>query len=56
MAKITGLESEKVELLKQVVEERVKHEAENSKLRTRNEELKQRNTELGEMLEQGFIS
>jgi hypothetical protein len=39
MAKITGLESEKAELLKQVVEEKVKHEAENAELRNRIEEL-----------------
>ncbi|RIA93458.1 hypothetical protein C1645_874137 [Glomus cerebriforme] len=39
MAKITWLESEKAELLKQVVEERAKHEAENAELRSRIEEL-----------------
>ena len=38
IAKITGLESEKVELLKQVAEERAKHEAENAELKTRIEE------------------
>ena len=45
MIKITGLESEKVELLKQVVEERVKHEAENAELRSRIEELENGRTD-----------
>ncbi|CAG8632641.1 1680_t:CDS:2, partial [Ambispora gerdemannii] len=39
MAKITGLEFERIELLKQVAEERTKHEAENAELRSRIEEL-----------------
>ncbi|CAB4381515.1 unnamed protein product [Rhizophagus irregularis] len=39
VAKITGLESEKAELLKQIAEEKAKHEAENAELRSRIEEL-----------------
>src|SRR5688572_11122233 len=44
IAKMTGLESEKVELLKQVAEERAKHEAENAELRSRIEELEKDRT------------
>ena len=39
VTKIIGLESEKVELLKQVAEERARHEVENAKLKSRIEEL-----------------
>jgi len=45
IVKITGLESEKVELLKQVAEERAKHEAENAELRSRIEELEKGRTD-----------
>ncbi|CAB4405411.1 unnamed protein product [Rhizophagus irregularis] len=45
VAKITGLESEKAELLKQVAEEKAKHEAENAELRSRIEELEKGRTD-----------
>ncbi|CAG8727367.1 430_t:CDS:2 [Rhizophagus irregularis] len=45
VAKITGLESEKAELLKQVAEEKAKHEAENTELRSRIEELEKGRTD-----------
>ena len=57
MAKIVGLESEKAELLKQVAEERAKHEA---KLRSRIEELEKGRTDtddaIAEPLPQSKIS
>jgi hypothetical protein len=45
MARITGLESEKAELLKQVAEEKAKHEAENAELKSRIEELEKGRTD-----------
>ena len=60
MAKITGLESEKFELLKQVTEEKVKHEVENAELRSRIDELEKGRTDttdaIAEPLHQSKIS